>query len=778
MVEPQHDSEITFKLLERLTNEELPESEEEVSLYEDYNKLQELVNNELLNLIEKTSFPRKFEVLEHVHELLRTVRLQMMVPELSDRHIVGLFQPSNAMLTWTWKNLLIKMLPESLLNQSRLNRWLSVAIPSLKQNPLLIGMPTLIIPAGKDVAKSITAISIGDKRIELTEDDYAELLYQDRKKAADKDRMEMSGLTHLIVIGSEFLPDSQCILIVPDNCDNNSKYFNALVNLIDTLVLYDKTANDELSWLNESNVKSISICGDTAKQLVKKLSSPAFTCTAVKDISKLKINESMPRFNNSNHSIVMQSIISEILWYLGIQRHTLNERLKQINTDLLGGQSKLSETVKEIKKEVLAQLEASDDICKGYISLLSNMDDHLKPIADTLSDAKTASAYSDHVLGTDRLLGSLFRLCCFYSETEQNNSQNTIKAIRNLQGICNQHADEHLAKIIVNDYFLYSNAREDLDVLGKYSSREPSIIRLQLRHRKEISLCDEACGKMAKSLPLPRTAEEQRLIGQYLLANGDVEQARNAFYSAMAQGDQDAGSLFVDTEIPQDWKKIESNNVAIASNILKNKALEEAALYGMTRAAYLLGVANFAVWQSKSNDDSLFNSAVKYLNIAAANGSPKGFQALTELWFLNGQRLLQSQNGNADKRVRNSFQNSLSLAPNISEQSRNYNNMGVAAFHLKQYSKAKEYLQKSNSGEAYYLLGHMHEHGEGTAQDRAAALKEYEKAMERGNTQARVDYDRLFAELEAERKAREASERSSYSSSSYYSGYYSYYSGW
>ena len=72
----------------------------------------------------------------------------------------------------------------------------------------------------------------------------------------------------------------------------------------------------------------------------------------------------------------------------------------------------------------------------------------------------------------------------------------------------------------------------------------------------------------------------------------------------------------------------------------------------------------------------------------------------------------------------------------------------------------------------------MYEQGLGTAKNRVTALKMYEKAMQLGSPEARVNYDRLFAEIEAEKKSKEESKNANYSSSSYTSGYHSYYSGW
>lgn len=775
MEQVKHNKDITFKLLEVLTNEDLPENEQSVRLYEEYNKLQELAHQNLFSLAEETPYPRKFEILERVRELLLTVRLHMLIPELNDKLIVGFYRPSKALLDHIWQKWLMKALPQSLFDTPRWKRWLAIALPkSLSSNPILSGVPTLITPAAKDAALSISAISIGEKRLELIQEDYVEMLCQDKKDPEAEERVELSGLTHLLIVSSEQLPEHQCVLVLPDGCSENSKYFSALLGLIDTLVLSDPTLQtDKITWLDGSNVKRVIYYGARSAKTADELLLRNFSavCETAKNFSALKLskNAAMP---NSNHSLVLQSIISEVLWYLGVQRHSLNERLKTVNSDLLGEDALT--IIREIKETVTKQLDISDSLCKRYLSLLADMTEHLENLSETPQGTSEAAASNIHVLSPAALIGHFFRLGVFYEETDDH-SKNTINDLRKLQKFCSRHDTGHLANIIANDYFKTDSSPDDYKALKTNSSPNPFIVRLKLRHNRKLGLDDSACGKLAQDLPQPRTPEEERMLGIYYNQCGQSEQAREALHSAMLQGDTKAGNSYVKLLCSSaDQKSIDTTKDAAAYA----DALKEAAAYGIAEAAAVYGYSKMQQWKNSQQSDSLFKEALKFLNIAAAGGHKGAMSNLSELWYLNGFRLL-AQNGTDDENMKSSFQAFLQNVNKNSTAKQKREQIGTASFYLKQYKEAIEYLEKAKTGDACKLLGYMYETGTGTAQDRAKALEKYEESMQLGNSQARVEYDRLFAELEAEKKAKEESERASYSATSYYSGYYSsYYSGW
>ncbi|MDO5297344.1 MAG: hypothetical protein Q4F00_12095 [bacterium] len=760
MAQSTHDSEVTFRLLESLTNEDIPESEQNTKLYEKYNKLQELVYQELLSLTEETPYPRKYETYDRIQELLQTVRLHMLVSELTDKRILGFYHPTNAQLTEIWKKWLTNALPDTLSEKPLWQRLLvKIAPKSQGYNSILYGVPTLIVPAGQKVPNTISAISIGEKRIDLTQDDYVEMLCQDRKAIEAEDRVDLSSLAHLLIVSSDQISDKQSVLIVPSRCNANSKYFSALLGLIDTLVQCDKKIQlDKLSWLEGSNVKHIISWGKDVELLSKRLHLRHFApdCTITESFPQIDTKKETKACHNANHGLVLQSIISEVLWYLGIQRHSLNERLATINPDTLDEQA--TGIVKEIKEEVAKQLDASDSLCKRYLALMTEMDEHLKQIAEAQQNSEAAAAHNDHAISSYGLLGHMFRMCVFYGIVEQQSHKETMQTVRKLQESCSQAADGRLANIIANDFFKKPSSSDELNALKTTISQEPFISRLKLRHRQELSLDDAACGALVQALPQPRTPEEERILGIHLKQNGKDKQARKALYSALTQGDQEAGEAFLEYFGQEE------------------KTQQNAALFGVAQAALLIGKNKLDLWEKHQSDTALFAETLKFLNIAAAGGAP-AYSCLCDLWYSEGVRLLAA-NGEEDENMKAAFRACLLNASSMSRTGKKrYERMGTAAYHLKQYSEAKEYLEKADTADAHALLGKMYENGTGMAQDRDTALKEYEKAMELGHTQAKVDYDRLFAALQAEKEAKEASERSSYSASSYYSGYYSYYSG-
>ena len=741
MSEAIHDPDVLFRLLSHLTDEDLPENEIDSQLYDELNALQGLVNRELLDLLEKTTFPRKYEIIDHVGELLLSVRLRMMIPELIDKYIVGFYHPGKTFRNWIW------------------NRYLKEVFPEYQygKTPILTGIPTLLVHDSGSELK-IYALSAGEKRVELSNDEYMEMLYRDKAKADSDDHVEISSVAHLILLKSRHISPSQDILVLPRGCDEQGKYYQTALGLIDTLALSDVNIRyDDLNEiLYDTNVKYVVgpntyLSGKTLR--LKHFSPLYITAKTSQELDDILAKNTAPCHNFNNH-IVLESIISELFWYLGNERHFLNMRLEHINADLLNQNAKVSALVKSMKKAVLEQLDRSDQICKNLRSLLSEMNEHLQAIEELRG--QDGKQINEHTLTNDDLSGHLFKMCVFYGETWYSDRT---QAVRDLQSYCRKHGDRLIADIIVNDYFNQTSSTDALEYLKHYDSLNPYIGRLRLRHKEALQLNVDACGEIIALLPSPHTPEEQRLYGQYLYQNGNVDQARIELYSALAQGDNEAGCLFL-------------KHFAGSTSIR-----EDVALFGSAEAALQIGKDKSERWNRQPQSEQLFTEAIKFLNIAAAGGMEEAYFLLSNLWYRRGKDYIASYGENGSQTIKY-FRACLHAAEEIAMDKRDYTLMGTAAFHLKEYNSAMEYLKKAETGDAHALRGYMYENGIGTAKNRSTALSQYEKAMNLGNTQARVNYDKLYAELAAEKKKKEESENQSYSSYTYYSGYYSYYSGW
>jgi TPR repeat protein len=103
---------------------------------------------------------------------------------------------------------------------------------------------------------------------------------------------------------------------------------------------------------------------------------------------------------------------------------------------------------------------------------------------------------------------------------------------------------------------------------------------------------------------------------------------------------------------------------------------------------------------------------------------------------------------------------------------------GFLYYYLKDYSRAIEYLSRTNDKECQNLLGIIYENGLGCAVDRQTALSYYSSAKEMGSFAGAASFDRLSEIIAEENRRNVASTSTSYSSYSYYSYYSSYYSGY
>ncbi|MCH5260584.1 MAG: hypothetical protein J1F18_12560 [Lachnospiraceae bacterium] len=740
MSEAQHDPKELFKMLSRLTNEDIPKDSD---LYDHLNALQGLINREFLELLEETHFPRKYEIFDQVKELVLSVRLRTMIPELIDKHMVGFFQPDSKSLSRIWSRFLKKTLPEY----------------QYGKVPILSSVPTLIVHDEESDLK-LCAFSVGEKRVELTENEYRELLYRDKEKPGSDERVELSSVAHLILIKSRYVSSTHGLLILPKECDELAKYYQTILGLIDTLVLTDPHVKNR-DYLNEklyeSNIKFVYCCQVPAgSELRLKRYAPTYiTAGSFGELAE-DLTKDTRIYHNINNRIVLDCIFSEIFWFLGCERQLLNTRLEQVNVDVSNENENISALAKSMRKSVSEQLEGWDGLCKRSRTLLSDMEWHLRAIENLLGE--TNASFNDHALTLDDLVGHFYRMCVFYRETQYSNHTQSVDS---LQSYCSDNGSGQLADIIADDYYGRASSSDNLEYLSSYVSLNPYIGRLRLRHRKELGLDEKTCGEIIASLLSPLTPEEQRLNGQYLYQLRKTEQARSELYAALAQGDEEAGHLM------------------LKYFTVNTSAREDIALFGSAEAAMQVGKEKAGNWNTAPlqntapQREQLFTEAVKFLNIAAAGGEAEAYKLLSDLWFRRGMGYMQRY-GEAGVQAKNCFNACLRNAEKSPMGSRDYTQMGTAAFHLKNYISAMEYLKKAETGDAYALLGYMYENGVGTAKNRSTALSRYEKAMNLGNTQARVSYDKLFAELEAEKKAKEESERTSYSSYTYYSGYSSY----
>ena len=214
-------ADILFRLLSKLTNEDLPETESEAELRTMINTLQELTGRKLFQLLEETSYPQKYDLYRRMEELLRSVKLQMLLPEAINKYVVGFYQPNTSALRWIEREYLKGALYKSLFGKQ----------------PFSKSVPTLLTHGEEKKAK-IYALSAGEKRVELENEEYAELLYRDRQSDEDEARVELASVTNLIQISCDQIDSALAILILPDNCDSYGKYYKTLFDMIDTLVLF------------------------------------------------------------------------------------------------------------------------------------------------------------------------------------------------------------------------------------------------------------------------------------------------------------------------------------------------------------------------------------------------------------------------------------------------------------------------------------------------------------------------------------------------------------
>ena len=726
-----------FGLLAKLTDEDIPDNEREILLYNELNDLQNLVNREFFDFIKSSSYPHKYEFYDRISELLRSLRLRILFPEMIDRRVIGFYHPDSEIISWLYNSFFY------------LEGYSQLSIPE--------SIPALIVRS--DETSEVYALSAGEKRVTLSVSEYADLLFRDSESIDYCQRIEISAVTHLLLIKSPLIPENSAIVVIPKGADRTRKYYRSIFGLIDVLVLSNLDSNDchLADELSESNISSLFCHNDSqigaAVSEMRKLP----VVTKFENLQQLNelVKDSQSQFRNFNHGIILKVYFSELFWFFSFERFFLNKRLIKINEDGLNEQEIVAEVVKSFKKEVNTQLEKSDEqfkICSGLLDSMLEKFDRIEQIccADKFE-------FNNHALNADDLSAWFYCMSFFYTQTEY---KNRVTAIRDMKSYCTEHGDVHIATIISNDSLKRDSASDDIEYLKNLVSRNQYIGRLKIRHRKELDLDWKSLAEIVLTLPPPLNNVEQLIKGCCLHHDGKNESAREEFFSSMSSGNSNAGDFFL--------KYFGCND---------QRMLQIAALAGYGKASLVFGEQKFQEYMNDPGNDTLFHDTLKFFNIAASKMEESAYVKLFNLWKVRSQHFACVFNVK-DDRCKECFSVCLKIGEKCSEDQVDFGVLGRVAFWLEKYKAAMNYLKKSKTSDTYFLRAQMYEQGLGTAKNRVTALKMYEKAMQLGSPEARVNYDRLFAEIEAEKKSKEESKNANYSSSSYTSGYHSYYSGW
>ncbi len=707
-----------------------------------YNNMRQLINNELMAAVEKIAYEKKYEVIASANALADTIGLYLDYPELQNKQVIGFYKPSAAQRKSIYTHYLRSL--------QKILPWMEKTSGKMQDRAggLSDTIPT-IITYGESQEK-IGALNLAEKQILLSPKSY-ELLEPGKKQP-----VELTGVLSSYHLRSSAVQKNQAIIILPEKADQQQTLYRALFNALDVLVLPDTEPEEELTALiRGGNIKEIfSVdCGknsadiNTLSALAGELdikltpvrrNSDVYTACQAEEMNLVTYN-----FCNST---LMENCLCGVLWYFAEQKKVLQDRIAQINNDLVNNTEALKQ-IKTLQKDTSQKISQVDKCAEMYYAAMRGILDHIEELQRIYQTEETVNR---HAVTADRLLellvaeGAFFQ---YYKKTSANDH------IRNIKAMCEQAgANRAVIEVLVNDYFSDSQMLNNLKVFAQYETKSSLLLKKKLSMYKELCLTLSECEEMISCLDLPVSPLEYRLLGEAQFERGEMTDAKENLMAALTSGDLEAGEFLFDH-----WDK--TIHVFLADN-------------GVPRAAYEHGKTIYKREYSRGHQSESLDEAVKYLNIAASQNHSQAMELLGDICYekaMTAGGIHQKELLNHALRYYTDAEKKKVLKKVVLER------IGLIYNEQENYQSAKKYLEKAKTAQAFFMLGQIYENGHGIAANEETALEYYEKAVDAGHAQAQVEYSRLSAKIEQEKQKTMISSNTSYYSSSYYSGYYSSY---
>lgn len=715
-----------------------------------YTEIRQLINDDLTDSIDELPYEGKFSVLNGANALMDAVGLYITFPNLIDKYVIGFYHPNKTQI----KSICNHYLRTSV---SFFERLMSHA----KQLSLSEAIPT-IITYGEEQGQ-IYALNMAEKSIALPSVAYQLL------EPAGPPPIDLSNIIYAYQINSPNVPKDRAIIILPTGADAQQAYYKTLFQSLDILVAAGNQfgkETPELSW--EPKLRQVILTGKIGiaqetflaglerKTGIQFLYEKSLTA-AYERCASFSQNMTSGNFCNC---IAMEGRLCSVLWYLADEKKALTGRLAQINPALLSGPGKIKGKtspiktwMKKLQGEIKERLDVLDQCGKTYLLAMREILSRLDKLQKICGVDEHITQINRHLNEQDCLLEILAAEGAFFKLYPDQVARDHIRELENVY--TRAYEDNAPAEVLVNKFFSTPQAQAHLAAFGQYETNSVLLLKIKLEMYEELGLPLETCAAIIQKLGGATTAFEHHLLGQAYFQQNNQAAAAIELLQALHGGDLAAGNLLYDID--------------------SNVDMVDLANHGVAKAAYQCGSELYKI-SRKSGDAGKRTEALKYLHIAAAQGSGA---AMKELGSIEYEEALRGPVGDRDEMLRSALKYYEEAKKQKTQGKEVDERIGLISYELKDYQKAREYLRKADTAEACYKLGLIYINARGVAKDRGTALDFFEKAAGKGHPQAQVEQDKILEEIRKENEKKVVQENTSYSGSSYYSGYYtSYYSGW
>ncbi|MDY4979535.1 MAG: tetratricopeptide repeat protein [Candidatus Onthovivens sp.] len=738
-----------FNLLSKLMSEEIKKNDNEEEISYIFNELMLTIDNLLIPAIEKIQYDKKYDMVDKIKKELMSIMLYTKFPLLINKSVIGFYKLN----TSRNKSIFNKYLKKQ---YSNINKSIIDKIKLMVENnnidfKIFEVVPTII---SYNTNENIETLNLAGNIIKILKEEYMYIT-----NFSKKNNLNLSAILYLLYFETPNLNKEQSAIIFPKEFDSTSKYYNAMINSIDIMIIEETMVykKEFIDILNESNVSTLIIIGKSKdrENIIKKFKNKKINCifkSSINDVYKLiDTNSEYGSKNNFCFKFIIENYLSDIRYYLSEQRFLLDKEIESVNKDLLTIDDKNKIIIKNIQKNCIKNIELIDNLKFEYDKIYEKIINLVDKIQKKFNIIEDEEYYNEHIQMENIFLELLIKEI---NHVKTYKYENCYEVIRKYGKIYSKiSGKEFVPRVLINNLLKEKQETTDLEKFANYFCDNQYFIKEKINLHEELKLDINKCADLIFLLSSELSSEEHLILGKYYYSKNKIEEAKEEFIESVKKGNKEAGDLIIK------YCDIDENGLKYLADI------------GVAEAAYKVGLAEYNTTKDK-------NVFMKYLIIAAAQSHLGAIKLLGNMFFeeamsvFNDEKLYEP----IAKEAKKYYELAISLG---SKDKKILENVGIICFDLRDYKEAKDYFEKSQSAESNYHLGLMYEKAYGFAEDDKKALEYYELAMNKGHNEAQVAYEKLNNKIYEAQKKNTVKDGVSYSSSSYYSGYYSsYYSGY
>lgn len=695
----------------------MDEKEKEISpILHNLFSFQELVENKLVPSIEKVQYERKYKLIDKMRDITAEISFYLQAPYLIGRKVYGIYHINDNRVS----ELINSVLGEEFKQKNAKQFFCS-------------DVPTIIYPEKEN--DMMSALNIADTSITMSKADYYEIVDLEKNEG-----MELGSLLRFISVPSSIMDSNTAYIIIPEKINKENKYYQAICDSIDHLVLCDTIFSNELNSF--SNLKEITVVGKKPNKEISDYSlSLGLSLHTSNSVKKYCTNSAV---NNFEYKYAIENLVYEIGSYLADRKKHLTESISLINKDLVFKSTNTEDILKNIQRENSDAISTIEEIYKEF----KNVSDDLITKIDEMQGDVCVNISNTAVYHKDIktvLIDVLIKMGDTFLQFPYSQARELMRTrIRTYESM---GGDPTISSVIFSEAVGEYIGSDDLEKFHHYETASEFVIKKKLDMSEKLKLTFSEYESLTFLIKdSMRPSDKRRLAESYFYAGDCLDKAKELFIEAMELGDEEAGNKLMKL-----YKLTEAEISRIAD-------------FGNAAACYLI---------AKKQEDLEYKDTLIYLVIAASKGHKQAIKALGDYYYSNYLR------SNKYYYRDTAFMVFKAAYDNGSKDKQMIEKMAYISYEQQDYKAAVQYCKESETAYCYYLLGLIYENGKGCSADKKKAYKCYETAAEKGHTHAQVCCERLNAEFQAQAEKNVVKENTNYSSTTSYSGYYSsYYSGW